>query len=110
MVLIYLDNCALQRPLDDRTQFRVRIEADAMTEVLSEVEDARLALATSPALRSEASRRANRSRREFALRALAFASHDVSTSEETDRLAETFVAGGIRPFDAFHLAYAVALN
>lgn len=34
-LLVYLDNCALQRPLDDRTQFRVRVEADAVTAVLA---------------------------------------------------------------------------
>ena len=38
MPLIYLDNCALQRPLDDRIQFRVRVEAEAIGAVIREVE------------------------------------------------------------------------
>jgi hypothetical protein len=28
-MLIYLDNCALQRPFDDRSQQRIRVEAEA---------------------------------------------------------------------------------
>jgi hypothetical protein len=29
-MLIYLDNCCLQRPFDDRSQQRIRVEAEAM--------------------------------------------------------------------------------
>ena len=108
MPLVYLDNCALQRPLDDRDQFRVRIEADAITEVLTAVADGRVSLVTSPALRAEVARGADRSRREFALDVLASAVRNVRVSDETTRRADTFRAAGIRPLDALHLAFAVA--
>jgi hypothetical protein len=32
---IYLDNCSLQRPLDDKTQIRIALEAEAILSVLA---------------------------------------------------------------------------
>ena len=29
-MLVYFDNCAIQRPLDDKSNFRNRMEAEAM--------------------------------------------------------------------------------
>lgn len=37
-MLIYLDNCSLQRPFDDRTQHRIRVEAEATPEVAARAE------------------------------------------------------------------------
>lgn len=31
---IYLDNCSLQRPLDDKSQIRIRLEAEAILAVI----------------------------------------------------------------------------
>ena len=110
MLLVYLDNCALQRPLDDRVQFRIRVEADAITAVLESVEAGRVELASSPALRAEVSRGRDRSRQEFAVRALALASQDAPTSAETEAIADEFGRAGLRTLDALHLAFAVALR
>ena len=38
MVKIYLDNCCLNRPFDDQTQVRVRLESEAVLFVLSHIE------------------------------------------------------------------------
>ena len=35
---IYLDNCALNRPFDDRSQERIRLETEAIIVILSRVE------------------------------------------------------------------------
>ena len=38
---VYLDTCSLQRPLDDQTQIRIRLEAEAVLaiiELLKEIE------------------------------------------------------------------------
>ena len=107
MALVYLDNCALQRPLDDRDQFRVRAEADAVTAILAAVEEGTVRLATSAALRAESSRVQSRSRREFAEGVLALASHEAAASPGTSELVLTYQRAGIKPFDALHLALAV---
>lgn len=110
MPLVYLDNCALQRPLDDRNQFRVRVEADAVTAVISAVEDGRVRLATSAALRAEGSRSPHPGRREFAGRVLGLATADVGVKEDVTTLMRTYEQAGLAPFDALHLASAVSLG
>lgn len=35
---VYLDTCSLQRPLDDKSQLRIRLEAEAVLSVLDLVE------------------------------------------------------------------------
>ncbi|WP_420457278.1 PIN domain-containing protein [Rubrivirga sp.] len=107
MPLVYLDNCALQRPLDDRDQFRVRAEADAVTAVLAAVETGAVSLATSAALRAESSRVQHRSRRDFADRVLALASVDARRSADVEDLTAVYRQAGLKPFDALHLASAV---
>ena len=47
---IYLDTCCLHRPLDDRTQLRIRLEAEAVLGILMAVEDGRIKLISSEAL------------------------------------------------------------
>ncbi len=108
MPLVYLDNCALQRPLDDQTQFRVRVEAEAVEAILRAAEAGSLSLATSSALRVESSRCHNQSRRDFAIRVLALATHDISTSQEVETLTRIYQQAGVKPLDALHLASAVA--
>jgi len=105
--LIYLDNCALQRPLDDRAQFRVRVEADAITAVLEAVEAGAVELLTSAALRAESSRGSHRGRRDFVARTLALAARDARASPEIEALTHAYLAEGLKPFDALHLASAV---
>ena len=107
MPLIYLDNCALQRPLDDRAQFRVRVEADAITAVLGAVEAGAVDLVTSAALRAEASKAPQQNRRDFVQRVLARASRTAPTFDAMAERVETYRRAGIKPFDAIHLASAV---
>ncbi len=38
MTKIYLDTCCLNRPFDDQTQERVRLEAEAVLAILSRIE------------------------------------------------------------------------
>jgi len=47
---IYLDNCSLQRPLDNKTQIRIAMEAEAILGVLEMVENGELELVSSDVL------------------------------------------------------------
>lgn len=47
---VYLDNCALQRPFDDRTQLRIDVEAEAILGIISLFEAHQLAILSSEAL------------------------------------------------------------
>ena len=52
-MLIYLDMCSIQRPCDDRTQTRVRIEAEAVLGLLTFCEVGGVSLISSEALEYE---------------------------------------------------------
>lgn len=110
MPIVYLDNCALQRPLDDRAQFRVRVEADAVTAILEAVEAGLIELATSAVLRAESSQARQYERRDFAKRTLALATHEAPASGQFPGRIQTYTDAGLKPFDAIHLASAVAVR
>ena len=41
---VYLDTCSLQRPLDDKSQLRIRLEAEAILSVLDLIKAGQLEL------------------------------------------------------------------
>ena len=50
---IYLDNCCLQRPLDDKSQLRIQLEAEAILAVLTFCENQEVQLVSSDVLEFE---------------------------------------------------------
>lgn len=50
---IYLDNCCLQRPLDDKSQLRIQLEAEAILAVLAFCENQEIQLVSSDVLEFE---------------------------------------------------------
>lgn len=50
---LYLDNCCLQRPLDDQTQPRIRVETEAVFAILATVQGGEQTLLNSEALEYE---------------------------------------------------------
>ena len=107
MPLVYLDNCALQRPLDDRSQFRVRMEAEAIEAVLRAVETGSVELLSSDVLVAEGSASPDPTRRDFVGAALGVATSRVALSTDVERNAAPFGADGMKAVDALHLASAV---
>ncbi len=108
MPRIYLDTCAIQRPLGGREQARVRAETDAATTILAAISANAVALVTSAVLRVETEQGTDPARRQFARRVLALATHDVASSDALVRKAQALEALGVRPMDALHLASAIA--
>ncbi len=106
---IYLDNCALQRPLDSKTQVQIILEAEAVLSVLSWCQSGSLELVASDALVFEVERNPNPTRREYALAALAIARHHIALSEVIEQRARALCVAGIKPLDALHLAFAEVL-
>ena len=104
---IYLDMCSLQRPLDDKTQLRVLVEAQAVLGVLALCESGTIDLIASDALVFETEANPDTVRRDFATQAIAMATQFVKTDDQLKARAQTFVDAGIKPLDALHLASAV---
>lgn len=104
---IYLDNCSLQRPFDDRSQQRIRVEAEATLALVELIETGDLEILSSDALLYEIGKIPDPVRREFALAVLEHATVLVEATPEVTARAEAFVGAGLRAVDALHLASAV---
>jgi predicted nucleic acid-binding protein len=103
---IYLDNCSLQRPLDDKSQLRIRLEVEAIMVVLDMVKDGRLQLISSDALVFEISRNPHPTRQDFASETIADASMYVPLSQAVEARARELNQNGIETLDSLHLASA----
>lgn len=103
---VYLDACSLQRPLDDRTQPRINVEAEAVLTILSLVESGELELLSSEVLQFEIACIPNVQRQERAHEMLTLASQVIKLTDEVEAQAASFVKAGIKPMDALHLASA----
>ena len=106
-ILIYLDTCSIQRPLDDRSQPRIYLEAEAILTVLRLVEVGKLQLLSSDVLNFEVSRIVNNDRKTEAETLLKLARSIASVGINTKVLSEQIIATGVKPFDALHVAVAI---
>jgi len=104
---VYLDTCSIQRPLDDRTQPRIYLEAEAILMVLRLVEAGRLRLLSSDVIIFEISRIPNANRKSEAETLLKLAFSIASVQISTKALSEKIIATGVKPFDALHAAVAI---
>jgi predicted nucleic acid-binding protein len=103
---IYLDNCSLQRPLDSRTSTRIIFEAESILSILALLESGTIELVSSEVLLFEINRDPSNARREYASEVLSRAQSFVRLNERVEKRAAKFVAMGIKPLDALHLASA----
>ncbi len=103
---IYLDTCSLQRPLDDRSQPRVNVEAEAVLTILALVESGDVGLVSSEALEFEIGQIPDATRQARARDVLKLAGQVLKVTDEIEALADNLVKIGIKPIDALHLATA----
>jgi hypothetical protein len=89
--LIYLDTCSIQRPLDNKLQPRIFLEAEAILTVLSLVEAGELELLSSDVLKFEISCIANINRRTEAEILLRLASNVAPVQISTKALSEQII-------------------
>jgi hypothetical protein len=94
---IYLDACSLQRPLDDRGQPRINVEAEAVLTILALVESGNLELVSSEVLEFEVANTPDVQRQARAHAILKLASQVVKVTDETETQADTLVKLGIKP-------------
>lgn len=103
---VYLDCCSLQRPFDDRRQPRINVEAEAVLTILALVESGDLELLSSEVLEFEIANTRDALRQARVRDVLKLAGQVVKLTDETEAEAEIFVASGVTPIDALHLATA----
>jgi predicted nucleic acid-binding protein len=103
---IYLDCCCIQRPFDDQTQPRIKVEAEAVLAILAAVQAGDASLLNSEALEYEVERIPDARRRNEVLAILALGSECLAVTEQVEAMAEFFEKRGMAPMDAVHLALA----
>ena len=109
-MLVYLDNCTIQRPLDDRSQLRIAVEGECVLGLIAQVESGSIDIVSSEALRFEIENSTDLFRRSHALQVLARAVRSVEVSSSVERRAAEIESRGIKPLDALHVACAEAAN
>ncbi len=102
---IYLDVCCLCRPFDDQTIHRIRMETEAVTEILKRCM-ADCELVGSEAIESEIFEISDEERRENVESVLQFAESRVEIDDEIEARAREYHRYGLDPFDALHCACA----
>lgn len=111
---VYFDNCSLQRPLDEKKQVRVMVEAEAVLSLLALCESGKLELVSSEVLLFETLKNPDVSRAEYALAVLRQAKVFVAINDDINddiiARAHEFTLQKINVLDALHLASAEAIQ
>lgn len=107
-MLIYLDTCSLHRPLDDKNQPRIALEAEAVLAILSLCEAEQLTLISSEVLTFEVERNTHPQRKAFVAEVLTRAKQTITITETIEQRARVLEQDGFKALDALHLAAAEA--
>jgi predicted nucleic acid-binding protein len=103
---VYFNACCLNRPFDDQSQARIRLETEATEHLLRAVEAGILFWVTSDALFYEIHKCPEESRRTAVLALCARATERVASDEAALQRARALRSHGLRDLDARHLACA----
>lgn len=105
---LYFDTCSLQRPLDDRIQTRIVLEAEAMLALLAYCERGHADLIVSDMVVFESNNNPHPQKRQFVTAIIHQAQEHVALTAAIEQRAITFEQLGIKAVDALHLALAEA--
>lgn len=108
MPRVYLDMCAIQRPLDTPQHVRITLEAEAVLGILSLCAAGRLELVGSEVLAYENAQNPVPIRRAYGAAVLAQAATTIQVTAPVITRATQLVQRGIKPLDALHVAAAEA--
>lgn len=105
---VYFDTCTLQRPLDDRAQTRIFLEAETILALLGFCEQGKLTLVTSDIVKYETINNPYQQKKRYVQKIIAQAGECIELTEAIEHLAKTYEQFGIKAIDALHLASAEA--
>jgi predicted nucleic acid-binding protein len=109
-VKIYLDSCAIQRPLDTPSQVRIVLESEAVLGIIAFCDTGQAELLSSEALLYEGEQNSLPIRREHTLAVLSKAKNVIDVTEKEKMRAANLMTFGIKPLDALHVALAETGN
>jgi len=107
---IYLDNCSYNRPFDDQSQMKIRLETEAKLYIQSGVRVGRYSLVWSYMLDFENNGNPYEEKQKAISPWKAIANEYCPSSHEILSAGTTYMGYGIKAKDALHLACAVESN
>ena len=107
-MLIYLDLCCFNRPYDDQTQLRIRLETEAKLALQDKVRTGACRLLWSAVLDLENSKNPYLEHMQAIAQWRGLAADHIMAGPEVVARAEMLLARGVHEFDALHVASAQA--
>ena len=105
---IYLDNCCFNRPFDDQSQLRIKLEAEAKLEIQRKIQEGELILIWSFILDFENEANPFEERRRAIQEWRKFATEDLDATPNIRKHAIALSKKGIHSKDALHISCACA--
>ena len=106
MTKIYLDTCCLNRPFDDQTQERIRLESEAVLAILSRIEKGEWDWIGSEVLTDEIEQTPDTQKLSRARLLSDFIKQNVQIDDAVAERAEKLQKEGFKVFDSLHIACA----
>ncbi len=107
---IYLDNCCFNRPFDDQSQLRIRLESEAKLKIQEDIRDGSHKLIWSYILDYENNKNPFEERTKQISKWRKHAAEDIEGSEQLIKIATRISSDGIKNIDSLHIACAVKAN
>ena len=104
---IYLDNCCFNRPFDDQSQLRIRLESEAKLKIQEEVQTGNFQLAWSYILDYENSKNPFQERKIRIRGWKKYAILDIQESNELLERAKSLNQLGLQKIDSLHISCAI---
>ena len=105
-VLIYLDSCCYNRPYDDLSSDKVRLESEAVLTILEHNEHQTWTVLSSDIIVDELDRIVDMFKKEKVFTLLSSVTEYIEINEHIIGRARELGKRGIKPFDALHIASA----
>ena len=103
---IYLDLCAIQRPLDTPDHVRIVLESEAVLGIIAFCDNGQIELLSSEALLYEGEQSSLPTQKEHTLAILEKTKSILNVAKKETLRAEKIMSFGLKPLDALHLALA----
>jgi len=107
---IYLDNCCFNRPFDDQSQLRIRLESEAKLQIQADIRSGLYELVWSYIMDYENSKNPFRERQEQITKWHSYSCDDIIEDEELVEIAAKLNQQGIKKIDSLHIACAIKAN
>lgn len=110
MMKLYLDNCCFNRPFDNQSQLRIKLETEAKTRIQEYILSGEIKLVWSYMMEYENNMNPYGERRDSIEKWQDFAEMNIEEQPKIIQAANRFVNIGLRTKDSIHISCAIYAN